>query len=1573
MEVRIGENIKGYEFRERIGAGGFGAVYKAYQSTVGREVAIKVILPGHANQPEFVRRFESEAQLVARLEHMHITPLYDYWRDPSGAYLVMRMLRGGSLQDALKKEPFSLEAAALLLDHVASALAVAHRNNIIHRDIKPANILLDEDGNAYLSDFGIAKDLDIEVVSLTSPDALVGSPDYLAPEQARSESVTPQTDIYSLGVVLYEMVSGEHPFPELSPVERLFKHLNDPIPQIKNLEPQIAEAINEVIQKATAKNPTHRFEESMALAKAFREAAALSESIVVENIVELLTPREQEVLKCIIEGKSNREIANELVVELATVKWYVKQIYRKINVRSRVQAIVRAREMNLIMDDWEISSASSTSGISKLPEPENPYKGLCAFQSADELDFFGREKIVKKLLKQLGKTGDFSRFLAVVGPSGSGKSSLVKAGLIPALWRGELPELENLYIVEMLPGTHPLDQLEVALIRVAANPLENLGEQLRRDDRGLIRASQLILPDDGSELLLIIDQFEEIFNLVEDEQARTYFLDLLVTAIMAPRSRVRVVITMRADFYDRPLHYAKFGELIRNRMETVLPMSAMELESAISSPAKRTNVIFEEGLVARIIDDVHYQPGALPLLQYALTELFEVRENRMLTHAGYDLVGGAIGSLGRRSEEIYIEFNEEGQQTVQQMFLRLVTLGEDVEVTRRRVARTELLAITDDDDLMDEIIDTFANYRLLSLDHDLDTRTPMVEVAHEAILSEWERLREWLNESRDDIRLQRQLASTALEWEKANREESYLLRGARLQQISNWVEKSSLALTPEEKEYLDVSKIEREKHEVEEEARKAQEMALEKRAHKLLQVLVSVFFIAAIVSSWFAFQSYQAEQVALKQASIGLAGQARLELVEGLPERAVPLAIEALENYPYTWQAERALFSAVQQNRLSNILKGHDGWIGSAEWSPDGTRLVTTSEDGTARIWNTATWEEEIVLLGHDGEVFTAFWSPDGTRIATAGNDGNAIIWDAATGMILQTLSHSDRITEANWSPNGTAIVTGSYDGTAKVWNAITGELQLILEGHEDFVEVAKWSPDGTLLATASGDGTARIWDSATGKELFLLSSHDDAVIDVSWSPDGTRLASGSFDGTAKVWDIASGEELHTLQGEGLGEIRWVIWSPDGTRILTVERGRNQADGTAAVWDSETGNRQFLLPGKGDLWFAQWSPDGTRIAVNDETANTRIWDSITGAELFILNRRATLGIVSWSPDEALILTGYEDGTLALWDATDIEEFALSGHIPNGIAWSPDGANFARLELGEPAFIVDSASGKTVMTLPDVGTAYNGVSWSPDGTLITTGHTNGTLRIWDAITGTNLHTMQVYEDQVWEPSWSHDSRQLSATGLDGRVHIFDVETGKRLKSLGNPGYGIMLNAVWSPDDSMIAAGNMEGLIIIWDAQTWEEVYRIDVGEWLMGIDWSPDGKQIVASDFLNGQAMVYDVVTGKLQTTFAEHTAPVIYAQFSPDGTRIVTAGEDAVRIWDAKMGSEYAIYEVGAWRVFWSPDGTKLLTSGTDGVVRVWRAFPTTDSLIQFAKDCCIWQELSPDERVIFGLPPEVK
>jgi serine/threonine protein kinase len=469
LELR-GEPLRGYRLLEQIGAGSFGSVHRAFQPQAGREVAVKVIDPRFANNPGFIRRFEAKAPLVARLEHPNIVPLYDFWREPDGAYLVMRYLRGGSLREALGKAPLAPEGVVRLLDQIAAALTVAHRQGVVHRDVKPTNILFDEDGNAYLSDFGVAKDL--ALVELGSP---AGSPSplayYLSPEEIRGQPATARTDIYSLGLILYEALAGRHPFAESQSDTIFDKHVREPVPSIVVARPDVPEAIDEVIGKATAKDPGERYSDASAFAAAFRAA----------------------------------------------------QKQRHAHTMSAARAGML-----------------------------NPYKGLRSFHEADANDFFGRETCVDRVVDRMREESEGSRFLAVVGPSGCGKSSLVRAGLIPAVRRGALPGSERWFVVEMHPGAKPFKELEAALLTIAVKPPADLGERLEWGDTG--RLVDELLPAD-SELLLVIDQFEEMFTLADDEQQRIRFLEQLVAATTTPGSRMRIVATLRADFYDRPLSY----------------------------------------------------------------------------------------------------------------------------------------------------------------------------------------------------------------------------------------------------------------------------------------------------------------------------------------------------------------------------------------------------------------------------------------------------------------------------------------------------------------------------------------------------------------------------------------------------------------------------------------------------------------------------------------------------------------------------------------------------------------------------------------------------------------------------------------------------------------------------------------------------------------------------------------------------------------------------------------------------------------------------------------------------------
>lgn len=1577
MKDLRGQTFKGYKLLERRGSGGYGAVYRAVQPSIGREVAVKIIRPEVAGQAQFIRRFEIEAQLIARLEHLHIVPLYDFWRDPGGAYLVMRWLRGGSLAQAIGQSPFDLKDTVQLVDQVASALMAAHSNRVVHRDLKPSNILLDEEGNAYLSDFGIAMDLSRPGVGVRPQETLAGSLDYLSPEQARGQGVSPRTDLYSLGVTLYETLMGEHPFPNLSSVERLYKHINEPLPPIEGLDNIVSEGINQVIQIATAKDPGKRYKDALEMAAALHSAAHLDEPGAPVRVEETLTPREQQILLQIMDGKTNKQIARDLYIEVPTVKWHITQLYRKLGVRSRVQAIVRARELELITtgrDDSHSDGEKTGSISSLLPEPSNPYKGLRPFTAADSRDFFGRERIVDQLLDRLREIGSNSRFIAVLGPSGSGKSSLISAGLIPAIWAGKLPGSERWFVIQMAPGSGPLDELELALTRVAAEQAGNLHSHLSRDSDGLVRAADLILPKDGSELFLVIDQFEELFTLAQNPSDAEHFLDLIYKAVTHSRSRVRVVIALRADFYDRPLHHPGLGELVRSRMETLLPLSAEELERAIIEPARQVGVTFEPGLPARIIEEMLYQPGALPLLQYALAELFEIRDGRVITQSAYEGMGGAVGALALRADEVYLGFGKAGRQSARQMFLRLVSLGEGSvdgahsPNTSRRVARAELLSLAEEPDLMDEVIDTFGAYRMLSLDHDHDSRQPTVELAHEALIGEWGRLEGWLIESRDDLLQYRRFQALAAEWQRTGKDPGYLLRETRLDQFAGWAGATALVLTPDEEAFLEASLKARESRQEEEERRhrreletanklaetealRARQQAQANRQLRWLAAALSVILMSAIGA---ALVAWAESGRAAEQARIAFARELASEAVgtlEADPELSIHLALQAVQS---TYQrggtvlpaAEEALHRAIQASRIVSTFPQSGG----VAFSPDGVHLVIGGTDGTIGIWDAQSRQLLNSLTGHAEAVTSVAFSPNGLLLATASADHQRIVWDFSAGRPVLELPIPDDptftggLSKVAFSPDSRYLVSTAQFEEAGIWEVASGKE--ILHFDDSAGPAAEFSPDGNHLAlmTAVWDlAGALAGDSGTTTQPYVgpailswperLFDYADPFIEfratsseiesafhepgsVSYGPAGDRLLTTVISSLAVMRDARTGERLVSLSGH-TGVINDTAFGPDGDIVATAG-----ADGTARIWDATSGQMVLVLEGHQDEVFqVVFSPDGRRLATGSLDGTTKVWDiSPTGrGEWSVPAAHRGLVSLAFNPGAPQLATMGADGALINLNVqTGETNYTWSGArttFPGAPSFSVDGELLALADEGGILQLLDALEGDLLSAL-QVGRPVRIIAFSSDRELVVTGSEDGVLSILDASTGEVLSAWIVQDGFVNGLAFSRDADTLFIAGADGDIIGADLD----LMLSGQPN----------------AENQGSGAILPARAIVMSMTGHQDV---ITHLEISPDGTQLLTSSW-DGTARVWDAATGELLHRLGAHKGRVWNAAFSPDGRRIATAGADgAVIMWDSASGERLFDLSWQPQEVFcldFSADGRFLAISGIDGSVRVY-------------------------------------
>jgi basic membrane lipoprotein Med (substrate-binding protein (PBP1-ABC) superfamily)/DNA-binding SARP family transcriptional activator len=504
---------------------------------------------------------------------------------------------------------------------------------------------------------------------------------------------------------------------------------------------------------------------------------------------------------------------------------------------------IRRLEEQILLHDQRLAPLRATT---ESPVVTSPFKGLHAFQEADAPDFFGRDRLVAEVITRLGAG---ARLVALVGPSGSGKSSVARAGVVPALRKGSLPGSEAWLVASMVPGAHPVAELEAALLRSTIDAPDSLDAQLADPELGLLRAALRLLPHDAARLVLVIDQFEELFTVITDEDERQRFLANLVTAIDDPQGRVRVVITIRADSYHRPLAYGDFAQRLGSGVVNVLPLTTDELEEAAAEPAARRGVSCEPALLAELLSDVIGEPGALPIFQYALTELFDRRLDDRLTVEAYRSMGGARGVLTRQADDLYHRMTPEEQEATRQLFLRLVTITEQETWSRRRVPASEIVAIDVDVVTMESVIDQLGRQRFLAFDRDHASGAPTVEVAHEALLTEWERLRGWIEEGRADIARRAALDAAMTEWSRSGRDSDYLLSGKRLAEYESWRDFSAMRLTTAEHEYLNASIEQRDASVAAESARVARETGLARSARRGWVALVGVLAAMGIIGA----------------------------------------------------------------------------------------------------------------------------------------------------------------------------------------------------------------------------------------------------------------------------------------------------------------------------------------------------------------------------------------------------------------------------------------------------------------------------------------------------------------------------------------------------------------------------------------------------------------------------------------------------------------------------------------------------------------------------------------------------
>jgi len=1233
----------------------------------------------------------------------------------------------------------------------------------------------------------------------------------------------------------------------------------------------------------------------------------------------------------------------------------------------------------------------------------SPFRGLAAFGAKHAPVFFGRSRDITKVIDRLKDAAEKGcPFLLVDGASGAGKSSLVRAGLVPRLTAaGVVPSVDIWRVAVMRPAEivgDPFAALARALLvaesdlpeaeqgRPPALPELSASDFPRADDLAALLAhadasapkpilstfsaiEQTAREKEGYgravkvALLLVVDQLDELFGADIGNDIRARFAQLL--RLLARSGRVWVIATLRADLFDHFLSQKDLKQLKDDGSSYDLaPPDAAALAEIVRAPAAAAGLVYEsdtktgERLDERLLADAE-RADLLPLLQFTLNQLFEARERRdhggQLTFAAYRALGGLEGAVEKEAEAAFARLGATEQARLPRLLRELVAPAGDATMTAARAAfdiRPVPLADAAYDEASARLVQALIDARILLSSGEGGQAT--VRLAHARVLDSWQRASRIVADNADFYRIRAEVEEQRRRWDAAGRRRDLLIgRGRPLAEAESIVRNFSGELPTATREFVRRS------------GRRA-------RLMQTLTAAAAVIFAAVAgvaVYEWRHTVSLQREAVEkrdqlLVSQSRFLVDRANQGNQAGDAGTAMLLALQALPDTrsgvgrPMVHEAEAALFAAYQDLKERIVLKGHDGVLWSARLAPDGKRIVTASEDKTARVWNAENGDQLAILRGHTEGVRVASFSPDGRQVITGSTDKTARLWNAETGQQSAVLEHDGVVRSAAFSSDGRRVVTASDDKTARIWDVQTGKQIAALTGHTARVRDAAFSPNGRYVLTSSDDKTARLWDSKTGEPVHILEGHTQSVRGVAFSPDGERAVTTSLDHSARVWSVETGKQSVIL---GHGDVvTSAAFSPDGQRIVTASD-----DNTVPIWDAQMGERIVTLSGR----TAVYSPDGRSIVTSDgDTA--RIWNADNGKLAMVLrgHRSRVTGAV-FSPDGRSVLTASDDKTARLWSAgteTNTQMAVLAAHTGSAgrAVFSPDGRRALTASDDNSVRLWDAEAGRQIATFTRAGSGM--AAFSPDGRLVAIPD-NNTVVVRDANTGEREDRIfQGHSAAVQSVAFSADGRRIVTASDDRTARVWDLQTGGQIAALTEHTAPVR-SAVFSPDGLRVVStqtpqrsGNVtivtsnDSVALLWDALSGRVILRFE-GDMVQLYDatFSPDGKRIVTASGDN-TARIWDAATGKPIAVLSGHSDSVLSAAFNSRGDKIVTASADeTVRVWDAEAMTTIAVlkgHSGAVWSAVFSPDGERILTASDDTTARIWRIFLTTQALVDRSK-----------------------
>ena len=1201
-----------------------------------------------------------------------------------------------------------------------------------------------------------------------------------------------------------------------------------------------------------------------------------------------------------------------------------------------------------------------------------PYRGLKAFRKADAHLFFGRDRAIQDLLIAVQQ----QPFVAVTGPSGSGKSSIIFAGLLPRLEpHPSSNPAQNWTVCTLRPGLQPFDALAKAIAPLMENTLEEAeppsvshtpakdktarqlselerGVQFQSDPQTFHAAVRHIVIQQQthfkskkqqntqqSRLLLIVDQFEELYTLCAPD-VRQAFIDLLLAAVQSAPA-LTVLITLRADFYGHALGDRRLSDALQTGSYNIGPMNKAELRAAIEQPAAQLNTTLEPGLADQLISATWQQPGHLPLLSFALAELWSTLHNSQinsqingqLTHQAYQAIGGVEAALANHADAAYAQLSVADQQRTARVFTQLVIPGEGTAATRRVATRAEIGENNWD------VVVRLASARLVTTSQNDSTGEETAEIVHEALISAWGKLHYWIQTDVDFRRWQESLRRMLNLWHKSEREEAALLRGKQLAIAEEWLSKRLEDLSVEEQTFIRKS-IDSQ----------TQQVSRTRRRRRLTIAGLSAGLLLALGMSAALWRTEQKASLASIQAqtqaaeALFLSGQQLDSLIAALgAQKAVSRLITP---NPITVQAvEQSLRQALANNTEVNRLVGHNSGAIAVVYDPNGQFIASAGKDGTVRLWapdgrliNTLTDN----TASQPGATWSLAISPDGQTILSASEDRTIRRWRRDGTLIDRLSGHEAEVNAVAFSPQGDRFASADESGVVKVWHA-TGEVLTSFQAHDQKIDAIAFHPTQPLLATGSGDHTIKLWTLAektpTEKTLIetlqqTLLAHTGTVRAVAFSPNGQTLASASADQTIRLWAINNSASNRTSNS-----------------VQNNENNNAQARAEARLDPRPKATLEATLEGHRNIVFAlSFSPDGTTLASASHDHTLKLWQLKTRLALTTFSgHSSSVTGVAFSPDGQTIASASQDKTVRLWQPHNPIRTLLGKHGDSvqAVVASKNQLLLASSSLDGTIQLWQIGS-KNSTTLPGDSQVYS-LALSPDEQSLLSGDRSGQITLWplgalaDQAPAAKTIFPSRHSGWVTDVAFSPNGQQLVSSSKDGTIKLWQAD-GSLSKTLAGHTGGV--NAIaYSPTGEAIASGGDDNRIKLWTpagklTSTLAPLHTAAINR----IAYSPDGRLIASAS--DDSSVGLWRADGQFLARLDGHQEAVIDVAFSPDGKTLASSGADkTVRLWTEK-GEELKVlsgYTQGATGLSFTYDGQQLAVGNVDWSLSLWSLEPALD------------------------------